>query len=52
MAKQLSHIKLAGTIGGITYFQSPDGYIAKGKSQLSKERIATDPKFQRTREII
>ena len=50
MAKQLSQLKLAGTIGGITYFKSRDGYIAKEKTHLSKERIATDPKFKRTRE--
>jgi hypothetical protein len=50
MAKQKSIIKLEGTIGDITFFKSKDGYIAREKSAISKDRIATDPAFQRTRE--
>jgi hypothetical protein len=50
MAKQRSIIKLEGTIGDITFFKSKDGYIAREKTSISKERIQNDPAFQRTRE--
>jgi hypothetical protein len=50
MAKQKGIIKLEGTIGDITFLKSKDGYIAKEKSGVSGERIASDPAFQRTRE--
>ncbi len=50
MAKQKGIIKLEGTIGDITFLKSKDGYIAKEKSGVSAERIASDPAFQRTRE--
>jgi hypothetical protein len=51
MATQHGPIKLKGTIGDITFFKGDDGsYGAKAKSEVSAERIATDPKFLRTRE--
>lgn len=50
MAKQKGIIKLEGTIGDITFLKSKDGYLAKGKSGIKAERIATDPAFARTRE--
>jgi len=50
MAKQKGIIKLEGTIGDITFLKTQDGYIAKEKSSVSADRIATDPAFQRTRE--
>jgi len=50
MAKQRSIIKLEGTIGDISFYKSKDGYLAREYSPLSAERIASDPKFQRTRE--
>ena len=50
MAKQKGIIKLEGTIGDITFLKSKDGYIAKEKSGVPAERIATDPAFARTRE--
>jgi hypothetical protein len=50
MARQSGIIKLEGTIGDITFHKSKDGFIAKGKGGVSANRIATDPKFQRTRE--
>src|ERR1043165_2412071 len=51
MAKQFGPIKLQGTIGDLTFFKGDDGtYGAKAKSAVSKERIATDPAFLRTRE--
>jgi hypothetical protein len=50
MAKQKGIIKLEGTIGDITFLKSKDGYLAKGKSSVTANRIATDPAFARTRE--
>ncbi|MEO5944049.1 MAG: hypothetical protein ABIP30_10985, partial [Ferruginibacter sp.] len=50
MAKQKSIIKLEGTIGGITFYKSQDGYLAKEKGGVPADRIANDPNFQRTRE--
>lgn len=50
MAKQKGIIKLEGTIGGVTFYKSKDGYLAKEKSGVPADRIANDPAFQRTRE--
>ena len=50
MAKQKGIIKLEGTIGDITFYKSPDGFLAKGKGGIPANRIANDPAFQRTRE--
>ena len=50
MAKQKGILKLDGTIGGITFYKSQDGYLAREKGGVDANRIATDPNFQRTRE--
>jgi len=50
MARQKGIIKLKGTIGDITFYKTQDGYVAKEKSGIEKNRILTDPAFQRTRE--
>ena len=50
MAKQKSIIKLEGTIGGISFYKTQDGYLAREKTSLSASRISSDPRFQRTRE--
>ena len=50
MAKQKGIIKPEGTIGDITFYKSPDGFLAKGKGGIPANRIANDPAFQRTRE--
>jgi hypothetical protein len=50
MAKQKGIIPLQGTIGNLTFLKTQDGYMAREKGGVSKERIATDPAFQRTRE--
>lgn len=50
MAKQKGIIKLEGSIGDITFFKSKDGYLARERSGITKDRVATDPAFQRTRE--
>lgn len=50
MAQQKGIIKLGGTIGGITFYKSKDGYLAREKGGVSADKIANDPNFQRTRE--
>jgi len=50
MAKQSAIIPFEGTLGNITFYKSEDGYRVKRKSAISKERLATDPAFERTRE--
>ena len=50
MAEQSGIIRLKGTIGGISFYKSGDGYLAREKGGVSAQRIASDPAFQRTRE--
>ncbi len=50
MARQSGIVPLKGTIGNITFYKSQDGYLAREKGSLDAKRIASDPKFQRTRE--
>lgn len=50
MARQKGIIKLKGSIGDITFYKTKDGYLAREKGGIDKERFQSDPKFQRTRE--
>lgn len=50
MSKQTGLIKLKGNIGGISFYKSDGEDLARTASGPSKERIATDPAFIRTRE--
>jgi hypothetical protein len=50
MAKQRGIIPLNGTIGNITFYKSKDGFLAREKGGVDKNRVANDPAFQRTRE--
>lgn len=50
MAQQSGIIKLKGTLGGISFYKTSDGYLAREKGGVSAQRIASDPAFQRTRE--
>lgn len=50
MARQSGIIKLKGTIGGVTFYKSKDGYLAREKGGVDASRIKNDPAFQRTRE--
>ncbi len=50
MAKQKGLIKIEGVVGDMNYYRSKDGYLAREKTSLNASRIASDPKFQRTRE--
>ncbi|MEP7169617.1 MAG: hypothetical protein ABI855_09640 [Bacteroidota bacterium] len=48
--KQKGIIKLEGTSEDITFYKSKDGFLARAKGGVSKERIKNDPKFARVRE--
>jgi hypothetical protein len=50
MARQSGLIKLNGTLGGITFYKTQDGHLAREKGGVEASRIANDPNFQRTRE--
>jgi hypothetical protein len=50
MSKQKGLIKLEGNIGGISFYSSDGEYLARMANGPSKERIAKDPTFKRTRE--
>lgn len=50
MAFQRNSVKLEGKIGDLSFYKVDDNYLAKQKSGHSKERIANDPSFERTRE--
>ena len=50
MAEQDGILKIKGTLGGITFYKSKDGYLVREKGGISKKRMANDPAFKRTRE--
>jgi len=50
MARQTGIIKFKGTIGGISFYKTSDGHLAREKGGVDANRIANDPAFQRTRE--
>ena len=51
MAKQSGIIKLKGTVGGISFYKSKDGYLAREKGGVDGDRIKKDPAFKRTIEM-
>lgn len=50
MGKLKSFIKLVGTLDGLTFYKSQDGYMVRTKGGISKSRMLKDPAFKRTRE--
>jgi len=50
MAKQQGVFNLRGTIGDVTFYRTQDGYLARAKSSIDRNRVKNDPAFQRTRE--
>jgi len=50
MGKLKGFIKLEGTLDGLTFYKSPDGYMVRTKGGVSKNKIMNDPAFARTRE--
>lgn len=50
MAEQDGIIPLKGTIDKINFYRSEDGYRARKKTSVTKERIAKDPNYELTRQ--
>ncbi|MEP7108170.1 MAG: hypothetical protein ABI760_09305 [Ferruginibacter sp.] len=50
MAKQIGLIKLLGTIGGITFYKTQDGFLARQASGGDQDINGTDPRFQGRRD--
>ena len=50
MAKQTSIITLNGNVGGLSFYKTKDGHMAREKGGVSKDRIMNDPRYARTRE--
>jgi hypothetical protein len=50
MARLKSIIKIEGTLDGMTFYKSADGYLVRTKGGVNKNRIMNDPAFVRTRE--
>jgi hypothetical protein len=50
MARQTGVITLKGTVGGISFYKSRDGHMAREKGGVDGNRIKNDPAFVRTRE--
>ncbi|APZ47399.1 hypothetical protein BW723_14390 [Polaribacter reichenbachii] len=50
MAKQKGFIKLKGSLGGLTFYESGGNSIVKTTGGIDKSRIYSDPNFKRTRE--
>jgi len=47
MAEQKGHLPAKGRIGNLSYYKTRDGFLIKDKGGIDKNRIASDPKFQR-----
>src|SRR5690606_25048310 len=50
MAKYKSLFKVRGSIDDVSFYKTEDGYSIRSKSSLDKDRLKTDPAFERTRE--
>ncbi len=50
MARQKGIIKIKGKLGGISFYKTQDGHLAREKGGVDASRIAKDPAFARTRE--
>ena len=48
MARQKGIIKLKGTIGGITFYKTQDGHLAREKGEIDASRIKNDPASENT----
>ncbi len=49
MAKQVSPVKIVGTVGGLTFLEVKGEYIVKEKSSLKGSKVKKSPLFKKTR---
>lgn len=50
MAKQTGIVRIRGTVGNLTFAQSPNGDEVRKRTTMDGERMKTDKRFKRTRE--
>ena len=50
MARQSGLVKFKGTLDNVNFYKTKDGNLARMKTSVDAQRIATDPAFERTRE--
>jgi len=50
MAKQSGLFPIEGTMENVTFYKTEDGFMVRRKGGVSKEKIANDPAYARTRE--
>src|SRR5258706_9810157 len=48
MARQKSIFIIQGTLGGLNFYQGPEGNIVRQKSSLTKKTMQRNPAFART----
>lgn len=49
MARQTNDFQLRGSLGGLTFYKTKDGYFVRRKSSISKAKIKSHPSFELTR---
>ena len=49
MAKQAGHTPIKGTLDNLTYYQSKGQDLVRTKSSLTREKVLTNPAFERSR---
>lgn len=52
MAKQESILEIKGTIGKLSFYKTADGHMVRKKASVNPKRMATSPKYARTREAM
>ena len=52
MGRQEGLIQVTGGVGNLSFYKSQDGYLVRTKSGVSRERMMSDPAYERTRENI
>lgn len=50
MARQIGIIKIKGSIGDLSFYESAGMHLVRKKTGATKKQIETDPRFQRTKE--
>ena len=49
MAKQSGGLRITGTLGGLTFYESNGAYYVRSKTSLNKKRVMKDKAFEGSR---
>lgn len=52
MAKQDSILEIKGSIGKLSFYKTADGHFVRKKTSVDPKRLATSPRYARTREAM